>query len=343
MYEDFYELRERPFELTADPRYLFLTKKHREGLSAIRYGLSERKPIVLLTGEPGTGKTMLAQALLHQQEEQTIGSLLYLNNPTVTRREFYEQIAAGFGIDSTAPTPRLLEELRTMLRELRHAGQPVGLIVDEAHELSDELLREVRLLSNLETPTEKLLPIVLIGQSTLAERLNQPAWWQLKQRIALRFVLAPLDLVETAAYISSRIEVAGGRSIEVFTRDAVLAIHEASGGLARTINVLCDNALLSGFAAGERPVGRQIVLEICRDFDLEPAQPAAARAPTDTQPETTAAPAENPSTALITFRTQPFDASLARGLPAAAPVGTTSSPTESRSWLRRLVGGGASA
>ena len=259
----------------------------------------------------------------------------------MTRREFYGQIAAGFGIDSTAPTPQLLEELRTMLRELRHAGQPAGLIIDEAHELSDELLREVRLLSNFETPAEKLLPIVLIGQSTLAERLNQPAWWPLKQRIALRSVLAPLDLIETAAYINSRIEVAGGRSVEAFTRDAVLAIHEASGGLARTINVLCDNALLSGFAGGERPVGRTIVREVCRDFDLEPAQPAAARAPTDKQPETTAAPAETPSTALISFRTQPFDGSLALGLPAAAPGGTrersrgiTKLATPPRRWRR---------
>ncbi|PYQ80732.1 MAG: AAA family ATPase, partial [Acidobacteria bacterium] len=143
-----------------------------------------------------------------------------------------------------------------------------ALIVDEAQSLSDELLEEVRLLANIETPTEKLLPLVLAGQPELAARLNESGLRQLKQRVALRCEVAPLDLGDTAAYIVSRIRTAGGNTTKLFTREAVTLIHEFSRGIPRVINVMCDNALINGFALKRQPVDRDIVAEVCRDFDL---------------------------------------------------------------------------
>ena len=149
-------------------------------------------------------------------------------------------------------------------------------MIDEAQALPDEILEEIRLLANMETPTHKLLPVVLAGQPELAERLNQPGLRQLKQRIALRCELKPLDLPDTAAYIASRIRTAGGDPANIFTRQAVTLIHEYSRGLPRTISVMCDNALMSGFALDQRPVDGDIVLEVCRDFDLRAAAAAAS-------------------------------------------------------------------
>ena len=154
------------------------------------------------------------------------------------------------------------------MRDRRANGEITALVIDEAQSLSVELLEEVRLLANIETPTEKLLPLVLSGQPELAERLNDPPLRQLKQRVALRCELKPLELAETAAYIASRIRIAGGQASKLFTREAVQLIHEFSLGIPRTISVLCDNALLGGMALGRQPVDREIVNEVCRDFDL---------------------------------------------------------------------------
>ena len=162
----------------------------------------------------------------------------------------------------------LLEQLERSLRDRRARGEITALVIDEAQSLSVELLEEVRLLANIETPTEKLLPLVLAGQPELADRLNDPALRQLKQRVALRCELNPLELSETAAYIASRIRTAGGEASKLFTREAVVLIHEFSEGIPRTISVMCDNALLGGMALGRQPVDREIVNEVCRDFDL---------------------------------------------------------------------------
>jgi general secretion pathway protein A len=152
-------------------------------------------------------------------------------------------------------------------------------VIDEAQALPDEILEEIRLLANMETPTHKLLPVVLAGQPELAERLNEPRLRQLKQRIALRCELKPLDLSDTAAYIASRLRTAGGDPANIFTRQAVTLIHEYSHGLPRTISVMCDNALMSGFALDQRPVDGDIVLEVCRDFDLRAAAATAPQKP----------------------------------------------------------------
>jgi general secretion pathway protein A len=269
MYERFFGLRELPFELTSNPKYLFFSAQHREALANLEYGLSSAKAITVLVGEAGTGKTTLLRAALESERCRRVKAIV-LDNPTLTREEFVEILAARFQLGAAAAASKaaLLEALEADLRARRAREEITALIVDEAQSLSDELLEEVRLLANIETPTEKLLPLVLAGQPELAERLNESALRQLKQRVALRCEVAPLDLGDTAAYIVSRIRSAGGNTTKLFTREAVTLIHEFSRGIPRVINVMCDNALISGFALKRQPVDRDIVAEVCRDFDL---------------------------------------------------------------------------
>ena len=289
MYEAFYGLRERPFELTPNPRFLLLTGKHREALSNLHFGLMGRRGLTLLIGEAGTGKTTLVRAVIEEYEKKG-AKIAYLNNPTLTRDEFYEFLAGAFELDPAVvgSKVRLLRELQTLLQQRHAAHFLTGLIIDEVQALPHELLEEVRLLANMETASDKLLPIVLAGQPELADRLNQPSLRQLKQRVALRCQLGALDARETAEYIAGRIRVAGGNSVLVFTRQAVDAVFQGSGGIPRLISVICDNALISGFAADRRPVSREIVEDVCRDFDLRSAEtsvvapsgrPAVAAAP----------------------------------------------------------------
>ena len=276
MYEQFFDLRERPFDLTPSPRFLVLTDSHREALSNLEYGIASRKGITLLLGEAGAGKTTLIRTAVERQGAQV--HCVHLSNPTLTREEFVEMLAAKFDLTDQAATSKasLLLELERVLIERRTRGESTVLIVDEAQSLSPELLEEIRLLANIETNDEKLMSLILAGQPELALRLNTPALRQLKQRIALRCELKPLALAETAAYLVGRIRAAGGKGAQVFTREAVALIHERAHGLPRTINVIADNALVSGFALGTRPVGRQVVREVCQDFDLDAgAVPAA--------------------------------------------------------------------
>jgi type II secretory pathway predicted ATPase ExeA len=195
---------------------------------------------------------------------------VYVNNPTLTRSEFLELLAAAFCLRPEAAHSKaaLLRQLEDRLRERHDRGLVSALIVDEAQSLSHELLEELRLLANVESDTVKLLPLVLAGQPELADRLNDRTLRQLKQRIVLRCALAPLTLRETASYIAARLRMAGGNPASIFTRDAVLAVHDASRGIPRTISVICDNALLAGFAEGIRPVGADLVEEVCADLDL---------------------------------------------------------------------------
>jgi general secretion pathway protein A len=276
MYEQFYGFRELPFELTPNPRFLFLTHRHREALTSLRHGISTAKGIVVLIGEAGTGKTTLVRTVLDEHADGLV-RCLYLNNPTLTRDEFIEFLATGLGLSDRAAHSKaaLLVDLERALLERRSRGEITALLIDEAQSLPYELLEEVRLLANMETPTEKLLPVVLTGQPELAGRLNEPSLRQLKQRIALRCDLAPLTLQETASYIAARIRTAGGDSARVFTREAVMLIHERSGGIPRVISVVCDNALVTGFALERRPVGHAVVLDVCRDFDLRAVAAAA--------------------------------------------------------------------
>lgn len=277
MYERFYGLNERPFDLTPNPRYLLLTTMHQEALSALEYGLTTRRGIAVLLGEAGTGKTTLLRKVLSLKHRALSGRdtsgdfFVYVNHPTLTGDDFYQLLAElfGFAADAAGSKRQFLRSLESFLHERHTQGHLTALIVDEAQSVPDALLEEIRLLGNIESESDKLLQIVLAGQPELADRLNQHSLRQFKQRVAVRCRLAPLQPRETAAYIAGRIRLAGGEATRIFTREAVIAIHVASGGIPRTISVLCDNALVAGFAAGERTIGKPTIDEICRDLDFD--------------------------------------------------------------------------
>jgi general secretion pathway protein A len=301
VYTEFYGFTDLPFELSPNPRYLLLTARHREALANLQYGISARKSITLLLGEAGTGKTTLVNAALSSGPCRS-ARVVHLANPVLTRAEFVEFLAREFGLPDEAARSKtvMLAELRRVLTDRRGAGLATALVIDEAQVLPFELLEEIRLLSNTETPDEKLLPIVLVGQPELAERLNHPSLRQLKQRVALRCSLGLLDLVETAAYIHGRIRIAGGDATAVFTREAIELVHVRSNGVPRTISVICDNALVSGFAAGSRVVGADVIREVCRDFDIGPTNgrvPVAAGRPAEPARAAVAAPPAPPAPA----------------------------------------------
>ncbi len=269
MYENFYGLSELPFELTANPKFLFLNESQREALSTLQYGLFSAKSLTVLVGEAGTGKSTLIQAALESERCQNVRGV-YLNNPTLGPDDFIRLLAhkLNLGSEAGASKPLLLERLEVLLGEWHAAGQTTALIVDEAQRLSVDTLEEIRLLANIETRSAKLLPLVLAGQPELAERLEEPKLRQLKQRVTLRAHLKPFALSDTAAYIASRITIAGGKPTLMFTLDAVKLIHQYSLGIPRTINVICDNALLNGMAVGRSRVDRACVLEVARDLWL---------------------------------------------------------------------------
>jgi type II secretory pathway predicted ATPase ExeA len=295
MYEEFFGLRERPFDLTPNPKYVVLTEPHREVLRNLEYGISSRKGITLLVGEAGSGKTTMIRAAIEQLAIEV--HCVHLHNPTLSREEFVELMAARFGLSARAGESKaaLLMELEDLLVRRREADETTVLIVDEAQSLPLELLEEIRLLANIETDREKLLSVIIAGQPELADRLNEQSLRQLKQRVALRCELRPLTLQETLGYVAGRIKAAGGAAAQVFTREAVLLMHEGARGLPRSISVIADNALVGGFAAGERPVGAETVQAVCRDFDLGPviaagADPPAQGLPVPVLPRPTARP-----------------------------------------------------
>lgn len=310
MYEKFFGVRERPFDLTANPKFLFLTPSHREALGNLEYAIGARNAITVVIGEAGVGKTTVIRAYLESGGDDDRLPVC-LSNPTLTRSEFLEFLAGAFDLpcgDTTSKT-RVLSELEKRLLHYRDAGVTPALIIDEAQALSQELLEEIRLLTNIETTTEKLLPIILAGQPELAERLNQQDLRQLKQRVGLRCELRPLSLNETASYVASRIRIAGGDAARLFTRDAVIFIHERSGGIPRTIGVICHNALIGGFALNKSPVGVDLVREVCRDFDLDAAVTRwAAESRTDGVP-----PDESPDSLVGPAPPEPAAIGAARG------------------------------
>ena len=280
MLQSFYGLAEAPFELTANPRFLFLTAHYRETLSNLECGLSWAEAITLLVGEAGTGKSTLLRAALESDRCRQV-LCIFVDNPTLTPDEFVETLALRFNLGANAERSKtaLLGGLVAAVRDRQARGLVTALVVDEAQAMPDELFEEIRLLANMETQAGKLLPVVLAGQPELTERWNEPGVRQLKERVALKCELKPLDLPQTAGYIASRIRTAGGDPGKIFTREAVTLIHEYSQGVPRMINVICRNALTSGFARERRRLDCEIVRDVCRDIDLRPAAkslPAAA-------------------------------------------------------------------
>jgi len=271
MYEAFFGLRERPFELRSDARFLMLTGPHLEALSTLQYGAAAMRGMTLLIGEAGTGKTTLLRAVFGAGSRVLPAMTCALvDNPALRRHEFFEMLAETFGIGRRAvqSKTRFLGELRASLLRRRNNGENCVVVIDEAQSLPLELLEEVRLLSNLESDCGRLLTFVLAGHPDLATRLNDAALLPLKQRIGLRCLLRRLDANECAAFIAGRVRVAGGEPRRLFSREAILAIHAVSGGVPRTISVTCDNALLTGFALGRPRIDHGIVESVAADLEL---------------------------------------------------------------------------
>jgi len=258
MYEAFYGLNEKPFNLTPDPRFLYLSAKHKEAFAHLLYGIRNRCGFVMVSGEIGTGKTTICRSLLKQLDPDT--EVAFIFNPKLSPVELLQTINSDFGIASKAETVRgLIDELNAHLLDRAAAGKNCVLIIDDAQILGTETLEQIRLLSNLETETEKLLQIVLIGQPELAKKLELTELRQLNQRITARYHLGTLGGDETLHYIAFRLRVAGGRKKVKFNRAAVRTVHRISGGTPRVINALCDRALLIGYTRETRHITPAIV------------------------------------------------------------------------------------
>lgn len=266
MYRKFYGLRDLPFSLTPDPRFLYFTASHREVMANLQYGIEQGKGLVVVTGEVGTGKTTLLRAIIRQFDRSVLAS--YVFNPGLTVAEFYEQLASDFNLGPAGSRADLLRRLGELLMTRHANGLRTVLIVDEAQGLSRDLLEEVRLLLNFETHTEKQLQIVLVGQPELRRVLNSPDLRQLKQRISLRSEVRPLQADEVSAYIRSRLNVAGAARLDIFAPEATGLIYRFSEGIPRLVNNLCDNALLTGYALDAKRITAAIIADTAESLDL---------------------------------------------------------------------------
>jgi general secretion pathway protein A len=273
MYQEFFNLEDTPFTLTPDPRFIVFTPSYNEVLASLYYGLENAKGLIVLTGEVGTGKTTALRWILRRLDSSVLAA--YIFNPRLSIDEFYHHVTQMLGITDWSNKAELLTEMGRVL-EARHArGLRTVLIIDEAHELSDYVLEEIRLLMNFESDNAKHLQIVLTGQPELREKLNQPNLRQLKQRVALRCKMHALPNVdEIERYITERLLIAGSDQPNVFTPGAIDFIFQCSEGIPRLINNLCDNAMLTAYAAGEQIIGRQVVEEVADNLDLLPRKEA---------------------------------------------------------------------
>jgi general secretion pathway protein A len=277
MYDTYFSLNEAPFSISPDPRFLYLSESHREALAKMIYGVRERKGFTVITGDVGTGKTTLINKFLEGLEAGV--RIVSLNNPDLSREDFYATISRSVGLEGGLGKAAFLAAFERYLRAADERGERVLLIIDEAQNLPRALLEEVRLLSNIETASRKLLQIVLVGQQELNEKLTQPSLRQLRQRISQKFHIAPLSREETSEYINHRLSVAGAAfGQRLFNGRAVGRIHDFTGGYPRLINVLCDNLLLAAYARETRQVGASLVKEVSQDMEAAyGAAPEAGR------------------------------------------------------------------
>ncbi len=259
MYESFFGFREKPFNITPDPKYLYLSDQHQEAIAHLRYGIEQRGGFVVITGEVGTGKTTLCRHLLNQMDDRTEGAIIF--NPNLSEIELLKAINSDFGIDASSETKKeLIDELNRFLLEERLRGKNMVLIIDEAQNLKPAVLEQIRMLSNIETEKEKLIQIILIGQPQLKELLARPELEQLSQRVTARYHLGPLSRKETCKYIQHRLDVASNGDGVSFALAAMKSVYRFSRGTPRLINVVCDRALLGAFTAGtEGPISKKIV------------------------------------------------------------------------------------
>jgi general secretion pathway protein A len=266
VYLEFYGLKQAPFDITPNPRFLFHSGKHREALNHLLYGIRERKGFVQLTGEVGAGKTTLCRALLEQLNGEFSTALIL--NPVLTANELMKAIAIEFGLEV-----KNLDRLDTiaaisnfLLKQIAEGRESV-LIIDEAQNLTEDLLEQVRLLSNIETDDRKLLQIILLGQPELRDRLNDPRLRQLRQRITVRYHLAPLKRFEVNQYIQHRLEISGAHGAPYFSQPALWRIYRYSGGVPRLVNAICDKALLAGFVERSDRINYRMVGRAIRELE----------------------------------------------------------------------------
>jgi general secretion pathway protein A len=273
MYRQFYNLTCNPFEISPDPYFFFPTPRHNEALALLNYGVLRRKGFVVVTGEVGTGKTLLVRCLLDSLTMHKV-SFAYVYNPILTVQNFLEQVLAEFGLSAAARSKsEALARLNNHLMTRSRDELTTALVIDEAQLLSWELLEEIRLLTNLETTQHKLLQIVLAGQPELDRKLDSHQLRQLKQRIGLRCNLLPLELKEVEGYIHRRLELAGAKSTEkpIFSKEAIETIYLVSKGIPRLVNTLCENSLMLGYGLQVKQITPAIVREVATDFRLDQA------------------------------------------------------------------------
>src|ERR1700723_2969016 len=283
MYKPFYNLQRNPFEITPDPSFLFPTKRHNEALASLYYGVTSHRGFVVLTGEVGTGKTLILRSLLGLLQRRDVAFALIFN-PTLSPLEFMRYIAGDFGLSVAGKAKdELIHVLNGFLLQRHQKGLTTILVVDEANHLSSEVLEEIRLLTNLETSQQKLLQIVLAGQPELDQKLDSHELRQLKQRVALRCHLDPLNVNETREYMRRRLQIAGATgAIQIFSGPAIEAVFSHSRGIPRLINTICENAMLAGYAKHAPTITSEIIDDVARDLRLggavvDPRNSAAAR------------------------------------------------------------------
>ena len=271
MYKEFFGLDDTPFTLTPDPRFIVFTPSYNEVLASLYYGLENAKGLIVLTGEVGTGKTTALRWILRRLDSSVLAA--YVFNPRLSIDEFYQHVTQMLGIKDWANKSELLNTMGKVLEERHRRGLRTVIIIDEAHELSDYVLEEIRLLLNFESDNAKHLQIVLTGQPELRDKLNQQNLRQLKQRVALRCGMHSFPTREEVdRYITERLLIAGSTQPNVFTPGAVDFIFQCSEGIPRNINNICDNAMLAAYSAGEQVIGRQIIEEVADNLDMLPRQ-----------------------------------------------------------------------
>ncbi len=283
MYEEYYGFTEKPFSLTPDPKFLFRSKTHASACDLLEYAMHRREGFVVVTGDIGTGKTTLCRALFERRDRRTFSALLL--NPFLSETDLLKRILQDFGVVSRGELRHgymseiskqaLITTLNDFLRSLLPLGACAMVIVDEAQNLPPQVLEQLRILSNLETDKEKLLQIVLVGQLGLSTTLRAPELRQLAQRVSITYELHPLTPDEVAAYVIHRLSVAGGGASVRFRPRALEAIHRLSQGIPRVINLLCDRALLAGFADRTNVIGADIVKAASESLELPRATPRA--------------------------------------------------------------------
>jgi len=266
MYLKFYGLKEKPFSVTADPNFLYLSRHHREAISHMQYGIEERMGFLEITGEIGTGKTTICKGLLNTLDEHT--KTAFILNSNLSEIQILQAIVEDFGIRLKNKNKlTMMNELNKFLLDQLKQNNNAVLIIDEAQNLKLSLLEQIRLLSNLETEKEKLLQIILVGQPELKEKLASKELEQLRQRIAIRYHILPLDRDEVEGYMSHRLEVAGSHNGNFFKHDAIDSIFKFSRGVPRLINIICDKALLSGYAAEKKSIDSYMIKKCAKEIE----------------------------------------------------------------------------